>query len=127
MLRNLVAASARAARDALVELVVVAGAVHPDLPHRADAGRRIEAPGRDAHALAARHLPEQRRAALGAEPAPSVVFRVRAVDPAKPALLCEPDLGDERVRSGPSVTRPAPALRAMAQDDIAQAPLDIER
>src|ERR671917_414202 len=111
MRANLPGAASRLARQALVKLVVVAGAVDPDLLGGLEPRRAVEAAGREADCVAAGHLPEQRRAALGTEPAPCVPDAVRAVDPAKPAVLAEVEVRPSRLAGRPDVTGPSPALR----------------
>src|SRR5918994_7934100 len=120
-------AAARPARDALVQLVVVARAVDPDLLRGRQTGGPIEAAGGEAHPIAARHLPEQRRPALGAEPAASVVLGVGTVDPAKPTILGELQVRPGRFTGGPDMTRPAAALGAVTEMNIPQLPGDLER
>src|SRR5262245_11526660 len=115
------------ARDALVEVVVVADALDPDLMGCPDAGRPVEAAGGDGDVRAARDLPEQRRPALGAEAPPGVVLAVRAGDPAKAAVLCELEVLLERFRGGPRMSGPAPALGAVTQHHIPQRPVHLER
>src|SRR6185503_6821793 len=124
---NLLRPALRVARYALVEVVVVADALDPDLVSGPDAGRRVQTALGDAHVLAPRHLPEQRRAALGTEPSPRVPDAVRAVDPAESPLLGEVEIVEQRLRRRPRMPRPAPALGAVTQHHIAQRPSHLER
>src|SRR5688572_24555035 len=120
-------AAARPARDALVRLVVVAGAVDPDLLGGRQPGRPVEAAGGQAHPVAVRHPPEQRGSALGAEPPARVVLGVGTVDPAKPAILGEVEIRPGRLAGGPYVPRPSAALGAVTEMNIPQRPVDLER
>src|SRR4051794_11167746 len=103
---NLLRPALRVARYALVEVVVVADALGPHLVSGLDAGRRVEAARRDAHVLAPRHLPEQRRAALGTEPSSRVPNAVRAIDPAESPLLGEVEVAEQRLRGRPRMPGP---------------------
>src|SRR5215212_9965898 len=122
----LVCALTLAARDALVELVVIPCARHPDLLRRPKAGRPLEAARADAHAVAAGHLPEERRPALCTESAPGVPDAVRAVDPAKPALLGEVEVREGRLCSSPRMPGPAAAFGAVAEMHVTQRPVHLE-
>src|ERR687897_801680 len=119
-------AAARPAWDALVKLVVVAGAVDPDLPGGFEPGGPVEAAGGEAHPVAARHPPEQRRPALGAEPAPRGVLGVGTVDPAKPGILGELQVRPRRLTGRPHVPRPPAALGAVTEMNVPQGPVDVK-
>src|SRR5262245_3492392 len=119
---NLLRPAALVAGYALVEVVVVAGALHPDLVGCPDAGRRVEAAGRDGDVAAPRDLPEQRRPAFCTETPSRVPDAVGAVDPAKAAVLGELELLLESLGCRPRMPGPAPALGAVTEHHVPQRP-----
>src|ERR671914_310790 len=99
-------------------VVVVAGVLGVDLPRRPQPGGSVEGARGDADGVPVGRVPEQARAALGAEAAARVRLALRAVDPAQRAVLDDPHVGAMRGRGRPDVAGPAPALAAMTEDDV---------
>src|SRR5437867_1182672 len=104
------------------QLVPVALLTGVPVPGDAQTGFPVQRAGRDRHVVAVGRIPEQARAALRAKPAPSVGVAGRAVDPAQAALLVEHEPLARTGGGGAGRAMPAPALDAVADQDVAQRP-----
>src|SRR5918998_5750270 len=110
----------------LSELVVVARVLGVDLLRRAQAGGRVEGAGGEADRVAAGRLPEQARAALGAEAAPGVGLALGALDPSETGVRGQAQLVARRGRRRPHVTGPPAAFAAVAHHDVTERTVHLE-
>src|SRR5882724_11447716 len=104
-------------RQAVGDLVVIGFVVDIDVPRDLEPGRLIEAAGGDRHARGAGAVPEQGGAAMPAEGAAGLG---RGFVPGEPAAVLDRDLGYGRLAVEAEAAMLAPALAAMAGDDVAQ-------
>src|SRR5438270_10313023 len=88
----------------------------------AQPGRLVQGARRDADHLAAGRVPEEARAAFAAEATPRAGIAAGALDPPQAALLGQYEIVTPRRGAGRDMAVPAPALLAMANEDIAQGP-----
>ena len=102
------------------QLVVVAGLGHVPMGGHAEIRGAVQGSGRDADRRPARRVPEQARAALGAEAAAGAGLAVGALDPAQAAVLHEHEVLAARGRARREVSVPAPALDAVADQHVAE-------
>src|SRR4051794_1149131 len=112
------------ARRAVRRRVVRGGLCDVDVPDGAQPAVVVERAGRDRDRLAAWRFPEEARAAGAAEPATRTGVALRAGDPAQPALLRDAQVTAPGCRRRARPTVPAPALAAVADEDVAQRPVD---
>ncbi len=81
---------------------------------------QFQRPGGDADRVAAGRVPEQARAALGAESAAGAGVAVRAVDPAEAALFDEYEVFAPSGGARGEMAVPPAALLAVTDQDVAK-------